>query len=469
MSATIELPIWLFILVAVLAALSLVNHFFLPGARWFLRRRVNRAIEEMNTRLKLELPTFQLTKREVLIDRLTFDPEVMKTVETVAAERAIPRDAVMAEVVAYAREMVPAFNAFFYIRIGYWLTRRLIRGFYRVRLGYADEQTLGGIDPDSAIVFFMNHRSNMDYLLVTYLASRASVLSFGAGEWARVWPFVHLLRTVGAYIVRRDTRDPLYRKVLERYVQMATDACVPHAVFAEGQLSRDGLLGKPKLGLLGYIIKDFDPGGNIDVLFIPVGINFDRVAEERTLIRDKDADFTGRSGLYVLYTTVYFLIRQVWYKFRSSWHGYGTACASFGAPVSLKAWLKDHQVDLRKLEKAERFEQIARLADDLMKRVAQVIPVLPVPLVAMTIRDAADASLSELDIRNRAQMLMSELHEAGAHIAIQEGNEDHAIAEAFQTLLNRGLIREAGDGHYVANPADVPLLDYYANSIAHLR
>ena len=43
-----------------------------------------------------------------------------------------------------------------------------------------------------------------------------------------------LIRSMGAYFVRRDSRDPLYRAVLQRYVQMATDAGLTQAVFPEG-------------------------------------------------------------------------------------------------------------------------------------------------------------------------------------------------------------------------------------------
>ena len=35
--------------------------------------------------------------------------------------------------------IVPAFNAYFYFRLGYWIAKRLARALYRVRLGYADE------------------------------------------------------------------------------------------------------------------------------------------------------------------------------------------------------------------------------------------------------------------------------------------------------------------------------------------
>jgi 1-acyl-sn-glycerol-3-phosphate acyltransferase len=33
------------------------------------------------------------------------------------------------------------------------------------------------VDPDAAVIFVINHRSNMDYVLVTYMASSSSALS----------------------------------------------------------------------------------------------------------------------------------------------------------------------------------------------------------------------------------------------------------------------------------------------------
>ena len=38
------------------------------------------------------------------------------------------------------------------------------------------------------MVFVMNHRSNMDYVLVSFLAAERVALSYAVGEWARIWP-----------------------------------------------------------------------------------------------------------------------------------------------------------------------------------------------------------------------------------------------------------------------------------------
>ncbi len=468
MTETVPIPIWLLLIIGALAVLAALDDVLLPTARWYLRRRVNKVIDEVNDRLRLELPSFQITKRRVLIDRLIYDPEVMKTVGEVAVERGVSRDSLMADIASIAREMVPAFNAYFYFKLGYRVARWLLRTFYRVRLGYAHELTLAEIPPDTAVVFFINHRSNADYLLVTYLASGSVALSYGAGEWARVWPFRSLLRLAGAYILRRKTDDPLYRKVLERYVQMATEACVPHAIFAEGKLSRDGAINTPKLGMLSYITKTFDPAGPYDILFIPVATNFDRVAEERTLVANPDTDFRGRGGRFLAGGTAKFLFRLAWRRMQGRSAGFGTACASFGEPLSLRAWSNERDIDLSRLDREGFFPAVEELGAELTDRITDVVPVLAVPLVSLILSEA-DGPLETEEIKSRAMRWLHEVRTLGAHIGLKQGSEAAEIDEAVQRMRRRRLIAKQGDSGLAPVAAERALLTYYAASIVQLR
>ena len=95
--------------------------------RWFLRRRVNRVLNEISTRLDIEIKPFQLTKRRVLIDRLAYDPKVMEAMQAYAQEEDMPREVAQAKAVHYAREIVPSFNAYLYFRFGYWLAKKVAR------------------------------------------------------------------------------------------------------------------------------------------------------------------------------------------------------------------------------------------------------------------------------------------------------------------------------------------------------
>src|SRR5215210_8095086 len=137
----------------------MLDRLLVPGVRWFLRQRASRLIDEVNARLRLEIRAFQRTKRQVLVDRLMYDPKVVEAAEAYSREQGVPRDVAMARIERYAKEIVPAFNAYFYFRIGTWLSQRVARLLYRVRLGFSDEAGLATVAPEATVVFLMNHRS----------------------------------------------------------------------------------------------------------------------------------------------------------------------------------------------------------------------------------------------------------------------------------------------------------------------
>ena len=95
MASSVTIPLWLAVLAGLLAAVALIDRLFAPAFRWWLRRRVNRAIDELNQRLKLTIPPFKLARRRQLIEQLMFDPEVLKAVEPVVLEHELKAHSVM--------------------------------------------------------------------------------------------------------------------------------------------------------------------------------------------------------------------------------------------------------------------------------------------------------------------------------------------------------------------------------------
>ncbi|HTO75586.1 MAG TPA: 1-acyl-sn-glycerol-3-phosphate acyltransferase [Thermoanaerobaculia bacterium] len=462
----VSIPLWIAVAGGLLALWAALDHLLVPSVRWFLRRRVDRLLEGIRTRLKIDLPPFKTTRRAVLIDRLLFDPEVQQSAAESAREQGLPRDVVLARVRRYAKEIVPNFNAYAYFRLGYSAARSVARKLYRVRLGYADEAGLARVHASDTVVFLINHRSNMDYVLVAYLVAERAAISYAVGEWARVWPLQTLVRAMGAYFVRRDSRDPLYRKVLERYVAMATAAGVAQAVFPEGGLSRDGKLRAPKLGILDYMIRSFDLEGERDIVFVPVGVNYDRVFEDRSLLLDlsPEARRLGAPGSFA--TTARFAAHNLWLMARNRWHRFGYACVAFGTPVSAREYARARGLDFRRLSKDDRRQKVEAFGRDLMGEVARVIPVVPVALVATAFVADPRRAWSELELKAEALRRMRELDARGAHVYIPRGDQDYAIDVGLRMLTLRRLVEES-EGLFRPVPAELPLLSYYANSIAH--
>ena len=467
MSGEITISLWVFIILIAFAIIAALEKVLIPSSRWFLRRRINQVLQEIGTRLDIEIRPFQLTKRQVLLDRLVYDPKVIKAIQDYAKEHDMPLELAQKKVMVYAREIVPSFNAYFYFRTGYWVAKKIARLLYRVRVGLFKQEEYSHIDPDSTVVFIMNHRSNMDYILVAFLAAERTTLSYAVGEWAKIWPLHMLFRFMGAFFVRRNSKNPLYRRVLERYIHMATMEGVCQAVFLEGGLSRDGKLQIPKLGLMDYMLRKFNLKTNRDIVFIPVGINYDRTIEDRTLIRSLDPTAEKRSMWFVFKTTLGFILNTVIRMILSQWKRYGYASVNFGTPVSVKEYCKKQDLDFRKLVRKDRFVEVEKLSKKLLSDIGDVVPVVPVSLVATVFVENMEQGLTIFDIEEKIVKLLNTLQEHGAPILeIPRSTQTHAIVDAVDMLALRNIIILSGD-RFRANFKEETILQYYANSIAH--
>lgn len=465
MTETVAIPIWLAMLAGALAAWAIYEHLAMPALRWLVLHPADQVIDELSTRLKIGIRPFQRTRRQALIHRLLADPKVQQSAEQYATDKKISLNAALKRVEAYAREIVPAFNAYLYFRIGYWIGRGVAKSLYRVRLGYVDSEGLGKIDPTATVVLVMNHRSNMDYVLAGFLAADQAALSYAVGEWARLWPLSALIRAMGAYFVRRNSGNELYRRVLERYIAMATEAGVPQAVFPEGGLTRDGLMREPRLGVLDYMLRGFRLDGERDLVFVPLGINYDRVLEDRTLLLSQDGAKAGR--LRAASGTFGFVVRNLLLLLRSEWRRFGYACVNFGAPISMREYCRLRNLDFHKLAGEERRQAITFLGRDLMAAVGRIVPVVPVALIATIFTRDAERALSELELKSEAGQLLRRLEAAGAHVYLPRRDLDYALSVGLRMVRLRHLVIDQ-EGLYRANPDESRLLSYYANSIAHL-
>lgn len=446
MTSQVSLPFWLFALILAFAVVSFATHFLFPSVRWVLRRRLERAVAQLNQRLERPIEPFRLLRRYDLIQRLLYHPDVTQAIVEHAAEHGLREDVAFEQARRYAREIVPSFSAFAYFGLGLRFARWLSNTLYRVRLGRHDGEGLAAIDPEATVVFVMNHRSNMDYVLVTHLAANRSALSYAVGEWARVWPLSRLIRSMGAYFIRRTSRDGLYRTILRRYVQMATSGGVTQAIFPEGGLSLDGGIAPPKLGLLAYLLDDLDLAAR-DVVFVPVGLNYDRVLEDKVLIA---ADRQGTRRFDASVTRVIrSVLRQVWLRLTGRFHRFGYAAVSFGPPVSLRA----HPALASDAE---------ALAKALMARIAAIIPVLPVPLVARLLMRGPQ---TRAELERGFSDAVAALPEAHVHLA--RNNRDYSVEFGLRAMIERGLVEERDDSFHLT-PQGAPLAAYYARSIDHL-
>ena len=431
--------------VLVLSGVFLAAGRLVPAVRWFFRRRADRVVREVGRR-GIKLPAFKLTRRRMLIHNLTHDPELLGAAEAYAGENGITMAVAMARVERYAREVVPSFNAFLYFKVGIPLAAWVSNSLYDVRVD--PKRGLATLDETASVVFVMNHRSNIDYVLLAHLMARRTTISYAAGEWANVWPLGPLVGGTGAYFVRRGSGDDLYRHVLERFVQMAVEGGLTQAIFPEGGLSRDGRPREPKLGLLDYTLRRFDPGAR-DILFVPVGVNYDWVLEDLSLLQPggPDAGVRGHGGFFA--STAESAVRNLIRARRGGSFRLGAAAVGVGATVSAREYAARRGISFRELGRERRIEEVRELAVLLMRSINEAIPPTAVPLVARALLEAPERTVPEDDLISRARGLAQ--------------GDPLDYEAALHTLVLRRLVMAGPDGYRPASGGE-NLLAYYANS-----
>lgn len=430
----------------------------------WLGRRALRTIHEFRTRLA----RYHLQQRGLAKAALATDPAVQAAMIRHAREHGLTEADVRRRVDRYIDEIVPQLNVLSYYKIGYNFAKIILNLLYRVTVDYQDEAALERIPKQDVVVYLMNHRSNVDYVVLAYVLAYGAHVSYAVGEWARVWPLEYVFKSFGSYFVRRGFREPLYHAVLERYVHLITKNRVTQGFFPEGRLSRDGRLAPPKLGLLDYVCRTLlDPEFTSDIWFVPVAINFDRVLEDRALIRElvDERDRPGR--LSQVWTVAGYLASNAFRLLTGRLKRYGRAAVNFGAPLSLRQWLQAAGPPVLELPKEQRLAELETLARELMARIGAIIPVTPVPLAAAALLSFEQTVIPRRSVLERMDQLRDRLHDVNAKVVRGDARILDVWDRAWRMLRMRRLAVQDGES-LVVLPHGRPLLEFYANSIAHL-
>lgn len=402
------------------------------------------------------------------------DGRVAAAVRAHTQEHHEPEPLVWRRVNEYIDEIVPYFNILAYYRLGYPVSRVMLNLLYKVTVDYEDLSALEALPNSSVVIYLANHRSNADYVLLGYALAGDVSISYAVGEWARAFPLEYVFKSFGSYFIRRRYREPLYHTVLERYVQLITANGVTQGIFPEGGLTRDGKLKPAKIGLLDYMLGAARDDSLLAqrLTIIPVGINYDRVLEDRTLLRElrSQQGEPTTSRLTQMAEVGSYVASNITRLATGRWKKYGRAAVTFGAPIKVKPWLDEQRsngVDLWSLPKPERLARVQQLADSAMERIGAIIPVTPVPLACAAIQSLGGDFITRVELLGRMEEMRDALVELNARVLRADRSIDETFDRAYRMLSMRRILVAEGDGFAVL-PRQRELVSYYANSIAHL-
>jgi glycerol-3-phosphate O-acyltransferase len=466
-----------------------------------LTRRYERHVQEFMRAKGIPGDPFRHTHRVVVKERVLDDPGLRGMMRERAAAEDISFHRVEEKVRRWLDEIVPQFNLLAYYKVGYRLGRLIAYTTYTVRLDRASlDAAREAIPENAAVVYVSNHRSNADFVVTGFMLSKSVQISYAVGEWARVWPLESLFKAFGSYFVRRGETDELYHRTLEAYLQLITKEGVTQAMFPEGGLSRDGALQPVKLGLLDYMAKcTLDPSFDKPLVFVPVGINFDRVIEDETMTREARGEPRRRRTvpqkllrvtiglpkllINLIINTARFAAKRL--------KKHGIAAIHFGEPIVFDEWLEINRPNLAEPDRHRRQESIRPFGQQLLHSIGRVIPATPATLLCCALQAIGEPRLRDGVDRGSVLMAMRQELERckqdGRPLALDDpfvggrraryrrqetADLSHAVEEseileraldlAMDVTKRRGIFWQE-NGRYFAGRWD--LIGYYANSL----
>lgn len=439
----------------------------------FWRRWTAKVARRALLRFRARVDRFKLTGKRYIVDSLLADDIIARAVESHAAEHGMPKGQVWQRVRGYLDEIVPAFNLFMYYQFGYGIAKAALGLFYKTTLQVRRPEAFARLPRESIVIYLMNHRSNADYVLASYGLAGQVAISYAVGEWARVFPLEYLFKSFGSYFIRRRYREPLYHTVLERYVQLITRNGVTQGLFPEGGLSRDGRLRPAKIGMLDYMLGTArEPGFAARMYVVPVGLNYDRVLEDRSLLRElrasEGAPVPSRWAQFR--EVVGFAVSGFGRLGTGRWKRYGRAAVVVGEPIAVQPWLDAVAADgtpLFELPRPERLARVQAFTDMLMQQIGSLVPVTAVPLVCAALQ-TFDTEIVPADrLLARIEELRDTLVAQGAAVVEPQREAAETFERAYRMLAMRRVLHQNGEA-FVILPRGRELISYYANGIVQL-
>ena len=118
------------------------------------------------------------------------------------------------------------------------------------------------------------------------------------------------------------------------------------------------------------------------------------------------------------------------------------------------------------LPREARLARLAGLADEVMARIAAVMPVTAVAMACASLLQDGRESITRAEWESRLADLRFVLRGADAHVVGGDRSSADTLDRALVMLTLRHVVLPEGD-RFRIDRAQEPLLRYYANSIAH--
>jgi len=428
-------------------------------------RRISRLLRVHFKRVRTAAIGPDRSHRRTLVDHVVRSETVRQAIA--AKARRDKTEIYQAEAAArkYAREIAADYS-YSFVRIAEillgWFWNRIYRGVQVFHFGAFREAQSG-----YEIVYVPCHRSHIDYMLLSYILYRRGFVPphIAAGVNLNLPVLGRFLRFGGAFYLRRSFRaQPLYSAVFNEYVRTIIDKGVALEYFVEGTRSRTGRSLPPRAGMLSITVRAFLRDRKRPLLFQPVYIGYERLAEGSSYISELSGKRKKPESLSDFRNVINILRKN-----------YGQVQVSFGEPIRLNSLLDQYAPDWadQPLEPGDKPEWLAPVIQDLAHRVMVningAVHVNPINLLAAALLATRKQALDEEDLEAMIGVYQRLIRMTAYSDRVTI--TDLTPGQVIEYGLDLGVIERHSHtlGDIICVDRDnAVLLTYFRNNISHL-
>ena len=398
------------------------------------------------------LPYSLPQRRSKVVESILSDIHFQETLETFVSSSGLSILEVEKKARSYLMEISSDLSYFsfpLWNKILAWVFKQFYEDIEVNKGGLESIKQLAGKKP---IVFVPNHRSHMDYLLVSYLLynERLPMPYICAGINLSFWPMGTIFRKSGAFFIRRSFEgNNLYKKSLEAYLHYLLKKQSFIEFFIEGSRSRTGKLIPAKKGIVSLLLQNYLEGGLEDVILMPMSIVYQSVIEEKSYLDEQQGAAKSQEKFSDL-----FKLRKLFQR------KYGKVYVRFDEPLSIKDFIASRPT-----------ADVDVLANAITYGINRSTVVTPTSLVSQALLTHPRKILLKKEIEEHVRESLEYLRYKGSPLSNCLQNQwNKTIDETLSNLTHsRQLLhyRDEEGTFYVVPQKQTTALDYNKNTSIH--
>ncbi len=396
-----------------------------------------------------------LTPRQELMEQVLYHENVQSLIRELSNQKGHSVRSLKKESYKIYREIASDFKMSylrFFEHILDWMLKKMFRG---MRISDDFVRTMREAAEAGPVVVVPNHRSHMDYLIISYIFYKNRIMPphIAAGVNLSFFPLGNLFRHSGAFFIRRTFKDMvLYPAIFKQYLKMLISKNYHIEYFLEGGRSRSGRLLFPKPGLTSFIIEAVEEGYAKDVTFIPISICYDRILEENAYVKEMKGHVKEKETVSAVIGARKFLKKE-----------YGFVYVNNGKPFTLSTINREVPANT---------DRVAYIGRKIMHEISSVVTVSPFNLVASAMLAQSSRGIKRELLVADFSLLLKYLKRMQVSLSSEfsEQNAEVLVETVIAKLLAENLIEKVdneGEQTFLVLESERMLFSYYKNPITH--